>query len=920
VWLLNKIIDGLSSVAGLVASFFATVLDLVVGVGALPVLGPLNMFLNIILSIICGVADALCNGVIGIITFDQFGEQTLFETVFKPDDFYLMLKTFALGLLVLIYIFQLIKTMVSPPSESADEPLGLTARTFVSGVLIFCAQDIIRIAFQCFGSLYTAIGDGVNFHISFATFSKIAQEFMSTDLPSLGMRAQMLTLLALVFLIAICGALAKKVITYIVELCLRFTIVGVLLVTAPLGAALYASKSTRNSFTAWVRMIISQLVLLIFGIFFMRVFCEAFNEVESSFLALYSDFGTGRLMTLILWTCMVYAILSIGARVDSFLKTMGLSVAECGETAAAAMVGDVQQLGGGISSAFMYGAMVVSGAIEPGDFVFGTSRTISSLARFGANTVRRQQIRKEGETAYNGVGAVKPVTVGEINRAVPYVSITSSDGKGSTKSKAASITLDEKAGRNLRDGMRGISMRLKATLDTSSFKISGGTIIGRTLANNRGGRTSVLLVPIESERNRERYDIGTKPGKPGEAYLHFASQEGLQEKYPGGREVMIGGQTYMMYAIGENARSFMVDSPRARKEFREMGEVSGEKIIEMKDADGLGTGIFQQLIYNEDGSLTKRFWAPLSRYEVDDALGATNVSVGDMTYARYDVDYGFSGMTTNGVISTPEQFSSWKASTREQWFKKCFPVYSNADVRDVTYEEGIYAATINGERVLTFSPTEYGVRKESVPEKNIRYFSNAISSSMVSVTLPHHEQQRETYKPEQAGEHSGEPSIGYMNAKYEQIGDPMSPGRVDRDFSPGIEPVEATIGSSDKKGPGDESPIQPRYDSPHEELHREDMAGDQTDTEQGQQLRAGRERNVIFRRQPTELNISELHLERNILEEGKESDTERDTLHSKDTIDADLTGGHAPREEQRKERIKFSPILRDAINRKRRKK
>ena len=47
VWLLNKIIGGVKALAGFFITVFTTVLDLVVGVAALPFIGPILIFLNI---------------------------------------------------------------------------------------------------------------------------------------------------------------------------------------------------------------------------------------------------------------------------------------------------------------------------------------------------------------------------------------------------------------------------------------------------------------------------------------------------------------------------------------------------------------------------------------------------------------------------------------------------------------------------------------------------------------------------------------------------------------------------------------------------------------------------------------------------------------------------------------------------------
>lgn len=727
MWLLNKIIEGVQALAGFFITVFTTVLDLVVGLAALPFIGPILILLNIVLSVICGIADVITNGVLSALTYDQFGQETLFEMIFHPDNFYLILRTFSIGLVMAIFLFQIVRTMVTPPDDVSDDPLGLVARTFIAAILVYASRGLIRYAFQCFGVLYNAVGGGSSFSVSFATFSDTAQDLMRDDLPSLGIRAQIVTLITLIFLIVMCWALAKRVVAYVIELIQRFTIVGVMIVTCPLAATLYVSKSTRNSFRAWLRMIGSQMTLLVFGIFFMQLFCSAFNRFSTAFSIIKNDFSVNRITTMLVWTFMTYAILSVGMRVDSMLKTLGLSAAECGADMSMTILSEVSNLATAVSYATAYGVGVATGEMEAGPIMKGAASIAGGVAHMGSNLMRNIK-RSRGEPE-----ADIPLTVDEINRAVPPVASPGGFTSGGTIA-SASWNLSNEAGKNIRQNMRGLPSRMKERMDPTAFSIENGALHGASFADKNGERTSLIFIPTDSPRNRQQYDHPTDMSTAGPRTV-LADKDELQEKHPGGREVMIGGQAYQMYAIGGEATAFMTNSPQVRRAMRQLAEETGDEVFEVKDSKGHSTGIWQQMHYNSDGTLTKRFWAPTTRYRVDEAVGAVNVPIGDLMFAQYDINYGMNPLV-GGEMPAPKAFETWSEASRQEWFKKVFPAYKDQKVENVRYENGVYAANINGNTTLTFSPTEYGLKQGAVESANIHSVASAIGGQYVSVTLP----------------------------------------------------------------------------------------------------------------------------------------------------------------------------------------
>ncbi len=900
---LTWLIDSGKALWDTIVTFFVNLIDTVIGLALLPILGPINLFLSFVLDCICGIADAITNGMISLMTLQHFGERTLFEIIFiGAESTYDTMVALALGLVIVIYLFQLFKSMVAPPGESFDEPITLTFRTIFTALIISLSRPAIDVMFRFFGIFYSFFSGG-DFSISFADLADDAKELITTGLPTIGVRAQLLTILGMIFLGIMTFSLAKTVIKYSIELVLRFTIIGVMTVTAPLGATLFPSKATRNSFTSWVRMIASQLVLVCFGIVFMRIFCSAFGKFSTSFSDIIDEFDMGNFTSLMVWTFMVNAILIIGTNVDSFLKTLGLSVAECGGAMSTALMAESSTLISGTTN-FLTGAL--SGNYSGFDnfldrhpiagAAVGTIRTGARAVGLGAAAVH--WARGDGATAKKiGNSLLAPRTVDEINRAVPPVRAGASIGPMTQKHD-----LDTKAGNNICNEMRGLSNKAKQSIDRGQFKIHDGVLSGRTTPNKAGQSTGFICIPISSPRNRQEHDYSTQdaPGR-GKPATSLASAKDLREQFPGGREIMIGGQAYMMYASGADARMLMTDDGRARKEFRQMSEETGDKIEECKDSNGRATGIYMSQIYNADGSMTKRFWVPNSYYKVDSSLGAFNTQIGGLTYAQFDMQYGFA---PNGKpVQAPQSFSSWTEAGKTDWFKQSFPKYKDCDVKNVRYENGVYSASIDGRQMLTFSPAQYGLNPQLSGDASVSKTVGVDGNQYVSVPVPKTNSREGRLLA--AASNGGVSASG--NTITKELGVAGSPGTS-------TTPQPQSGSSSEARGGASGGGQSPGVKTPQQGASKQSKVKVSTTTTQQSGGLTTIERNMLYNRNIEEQAISELdEIIKVITPDEKKAEEERKKKRSKDAK------GHE--EDSSKDadegRVDLTPIIKETLKRRR---
>lgn len=285
---------------------------------------------TIVLYLVTTLLDLLGNGVIEILTLNigmaDGGQKSVFDVVFSSVfTFTGYFRWFALGILLINFLWQLIRIMVSRDG-TGETPFALTARTFAAGIGIYASTQLIRIAEYFFSVLYQQI-----LGTSRASFS-----FGAPDLTGVlgAVDGLVCTLLTLIFSLLI----GWEFLMFLAEIVERYVILGVLYYTSPLAFAMAGSKSTSSVFSSWIRMVISQLMLMCFNVFFYRLFIDGYGAYGVA----VADMGNiaGGLShggIVIIWNLMMYAILHVGTRMDAYMATLGLSTAQAGRGLATAI-------------------------------------------------------------------------------------------------------------------------------------------------------------------------------------------------------------------------------------------------------------------------------------------------------------------------------------------------------------------------------------------------------------------------------------------------------------------------------------------------------------------------------------------------------------------------------------------------------
>ena len=168
----------------------------------------------------------------------------------------------AIGLVLLMWVWNLFKNFGLGIGSEAEDPIKLTVRSVLFLVLVWYAGDIVDMALTIGGTLYDWILTSALPSLNFADFSSVL-------LTIIGVCANGAVALIALILVLI---LAWNYLKLLCEAAERYVLLGVLVFTAPVAFAMGASQSTSDIFKSWCRMFAGQVFLLMMNAWCLRLF------------------------------------------------------------------------------------------------------------------------------------------------------------------------------------------------------------------------------------------------------------------------------------------------------------------------------------------------------------------------------------------------------------------------------------------------------------------------------------------------------------------------------------------------------------------------------------------------------------------------------------------------------------------------
>ena len=322
-------------------------------------------------SVVTQLMDAVSGLFLNALGTDMVAMEEYFPFVTKA---FSILQYTAWSILFLITVWQLFRSFGGPITE-AENPLTLLARSAIFAVLICYSKPIFQMTLDIARAPYTALME-ISMSSEDFTFAGVEQA-LTNGLVTFISTASCVGLLLLVILEIALGWNYFKLLLETVE---RYVVVGVLCYTSPLAFSMGGSKETNSVFKSWCRMVGSQLLLLIMNVWFLRAFDSSVGQFIGNGGALTNGKGS-----IFLWLFCALAFLKCAQRFDSYLSSMGLSVAQTGSSMGMEMLMAARVVGG-----FGGGIRTAGGVFRgTGNAAGAAGQTASAATGFAAGIANR---------------------------------------------------------------------------------------------------------------------------------------------------------------------------------------------------------------------------------------------------------------------------------------------------------------------------------------------------------------------------------------------------------------------------------------------------------------------------------------------------------------------------------------------------
>ncbi|MCR5144739.1 MAG: hypothetical protein K6B67_05465 [Lachnospiraceae bacterium] len=266
-----------------------------------------------------------------------------------------------LGIAVVILICALAKNMLGEFSDSYESPLRLIGGFFVSCICVVFGKSIVDLEFNMFADAYIrlmSVGDNSagfsdmsGLHVSGTSTALLAGDVLTGGINPVDQVAAAATGLSGLILII---ALAIEWFKLLTEAVQRYIVIMLCFYFSPLAFATAVSKESTRIFKAFIKLVFSQLLLMLMNVIFLKAVSSAMNMMSGN-------------VHPILGIIFIISLAQIGQKIDSYFKALGL---------------DIVQTGTGLASAILGGSATVFAVAKTAGAVKGIAT--GTLAKWGA--------------------------------------------------------------------------------------------------------------------------------------------------------------------------------------------------------------------------------------------------------------------------------------------------------------------------------------------------------------------------------------------------------------------------------------------------------------------------------------------------------------------------------------------------------
>ena len=533
----------------------------------------LNGVVGFVLDLITSALDVISKEFYTILKLDGSSTLDLFFGLFMPKTMggssnNVWTLCVALGLVILYFnlILGLFKAFFGPLVK-AESPLKLVAKFLIFCVLVAYSRYICDLFFDIGTAPYELLST-MSFEgtANIGTAIKDISTTMTNEFQVSGVFAD---IIKMVFTLFVLCAILINYFKLIIEVAERYVILGILSLAAPMCIATGSSESTANIAKSWVRMMVSQVIVMCMSVLFLRVFEGAVGRVGS--IDSWAPSGTGIFLVLVL----ILAWLRTGQRIDSHMGTLGLTVAQAGNglygdmMAGAALAKSAKRTAG---KAFNAGAGMIAAG---GGRAWAASKQGEQALGYGASMLARASQRIGGK--HNPHGAQSAINTAKFD--------AKNSGIGVARGQSAVNGIQAKYGdAKSKNNPNGKSL--------NDLLAEGGAIKSASMTADGSGEATVV------DKNGNELTMAFGTDKNGDPVVGYSSGDEDALKNAMGPEAegdmsasdvmnAVGGEEIATSNLDANGDCVMDENGNIVAGGMEEGDLSGLQTADGQDVTGL---------------------------------------------------------------------------------------------------------------------------------------------------------------------------------------------------------------------------------------------------------------------------------------------------------------------------------------------
>lgn len=633
------------------------------------------------MSALAFIGDSIGNSMLSLLTMNIGEDGSFFDIVFEAmGPFSQVIQIMAMAILMLSFMWGIIRIMYTQEG-TGETPLQLVFTTIVAGIFIYMGPSLIRIFQNVFNQFYEFMltmkleGVAVEGNVSFDYMGAIVLGALGGTIagPS-GVTGGLVladtlngdfSLVALIFGAILMLLIVYEFLMFILEVVERYVVLGVLYYMAPLAFSLAGTKGTRNVFAAYVRMLGSQMFLMTTNVLFFRLFIHAQKNVGAILLNIstaYADQDISFTTITIVYFIVLFCILHVGSKVDSYLGTLGLNAAQTGRGLGAAMVATALGV-----------RRTIGMATSAGKAFAGTKagKAVGDTAKGVYDTARRTMSGNYGSKA-SGDGIADARSVRDAMTGVMCENDRNQKMKGSYGGGGLKTVLQN----NLDSG---ITSGQVSRMNASSFKVhdNGFSI---EMKGTDGSDSRIKFTKVSEVKDAHGNVTG------------YTAADGVNMSKVAGRMVDIDGQKAFAYQIGgtpEAAKRFATESQSMKNFAEQQNAMPGVTMNEVAPGQWMRTEVDKNNnLVSQQAFMDTRLYHP--------EPGAHIQNVGNDSFIVQDTTAMAKGITRADMGPDATSFST---------FGKNSPELINA-VSDSFSVGGLKQAEVDSSNIVSYGTNE----------------------------------------------------------------------------------------------------------------------------------------------------------------------------------------------------------------------